>query len=149
MRKVTPASFLLSVLIVGGLFWGLMQLAKSPRGDAVRASVQGGIKASWKSFRDSLFYARKAPLTTIELEANLQNSCPDPFAQFSPQDWQWFWKLLYGRVEDKSRWPRTTRQMTQDEVEAELAYSYPQPFANFREEQWAMFWGQILKGKVF
>ncbi len=149
MRKATPASFLISVLIVGGLWWGLMQMAKSPRSDAVRASVKGGIRASWESFRDSLFYSRKPPLTTIELEANLQNNCPEPFARFGPQEWRWFWELLYGRVEDKSRWPTTTRQQTQDEVEAELAYSYPELFANFGEKQWQMFWGQILKGKVF
>lgn len=149
MAKQRPSSVIISLLIIGGLFLGVVQIAKSQRAEKVRTGLKDTLLDIYYSFKDNITTSRRPPLTTIDLEESLKASLREPFAFFTPQEWRWFWTLLYGKFLDESRWPRTKRQLTREEVEYELSMAYKNPFGYFQDKQWDIFWQHILKGKVF
>ncbi|MBN3039254.1 MAG: hypothetical protein JW869_07570 [Candidatus Omnitrophica bacterium] len=149
MARHKPSSILISLLIIGGIFFGMFFIAKSQKIERLRTSLKYVLEDIFYSFKESTFTSRRPPLTTIDLEESLKANLREPFGHFSPQEWRWFWNLIYGRHLDESKWPRTTRQLTREEVEYELTVSYQNPFNYFQDEQWDIFWRHILKGKVF
>ncbi len=132
----------------GGL--AIFNLIRSPGLGQFRAAVKERCAVILERPRASVYFSRKPPLSTVELEINLKTNLSLPFAGFKQDEWDWFWQLLYGRFSvDAPGWPKEKRQLDREEVQDRLIEYYPQPFAAFNEEHWSIFWRHILKGRVF
>lgn len=134
--------------LVASLVYSLLEVAKHPASEGVRATLKEKALIYFNNLR-SVIWARRPPLSTLELEENIKTVLPDPFGQFTREDWDWFWHLLYGSFTIDSGWPKQRRQLTQLEIEDMLIASFPQPFRYFQDEQWAIFWQHALKKRVF
>lgn len=142
--------FIIGPLLVIFAVFGLLKLAGHPKTEELRIEFKDRLVALYKDLFRTAVLSRRRPLTTIALEENLKVNLPVPFANFSQEDWQWFWDLMYGSFrKDANGWPERKRQLTRQEIQGELASYYFQPFGLFKERQWGIFWQHILKGKVF
>lgn len=92
---------------------------------------------------------RPRPLTTAKVDSALEVYIGRPFVNFSEEEWEEFWKIIYGVYPkdepERPGLPRKLRQLTEEEIASELIARYPQPFRNFREEHWNEFF-KIIRG---
>ncbi|MFH1245261.1 MAG: hypothetical protein V1662_02130 [Candidatus Omnitrophota bacterium] len=137
-----------SLAVVAFLAYGLLEVAQHPASEGVRETLKEKALIYIENIR-SVIWARRPPISTLELEESIKNVLPNPFGEFTREDWNWFWHVLYGRYTVGSGWPKPQRQLTQIEVEDMLIDSFPQPFGSFNDEQWAIFWQYGLKKRVF
>lgn len=106
-----------------------------------------------KTHLDNFFspeVSRKRPLSLLQRETELKLYIGQPFIDFSAQEWEEFWSLIYGVYPkgepEKPGMPKKMRQLTTDEIAFELMELYPQLFAYFQESYWrALF--DIALGK--
>lgn len=87
---------------------------------------------------------RKPRLTFVEKEAQLRMFAPDLFGNFSENDWQKFWMIIYEPVKDKEGGFTVKRYRTKEEIEEILTTRYPDPFSYLKREHWAVFWHDIV-----
>lgn len=122
---------------------------------------QNSIKDIWsfnlekvKIYFDNFFYQtssqpkRHRPLSLMERETELKLYIGEPFRDFTQNDWNEFWNLIYGafpKEAPKKGLPKKMRQLTPDEIAFELMSRYPSPFAYFKESHWQIFFGIVLK----
>lgn len=143
-------SLIVSLSLLGLLVWMLFETARHSKVNDLRVSFKDKLQVLYENSQDMVNPARRAPLSTIELEERLKANLAVPFGKFSRRDWDWFWRLLYGRFkEDTPGWPKRVRQLSREEIQDNLIDYYYRPFASFGDKQWAIFWQQILKGQVF
>ena len=144
------ASLVISLAIIGLVGYGLWWLARSPQVNRVRGGLAQKVGRGYDNVVASNRISRMPPIATIELEERLKANMANPFAQFTLEDWQWFWSLLYDKASvPSSDWPQLKRQLYREEIEYALIDNYYQPFGSFSEQQWSIFWQRILDGKVF
>lgn len=137
-------------LILGLVVYSLVQTGEHPKVQGARATLKNNADTLLDNLVDFIFPKRRHPVTTIELEENLKSYLPVPFTNFTQEDWDRFWHLLYDRfTQDEDRWPKRKRQLTKDQAQQALAEYYYQPFGSFNQRQWDIFWQHILKGRVF
>lgn len=128
----------------------LSKLGHHRRIDASRANLEMSLGVFLGNLSGSIRPERSAPISTLDLEENLRTYVPLPFREFTEEDWRWFWKLMYGRIEeDWGGWPKRKRQLTRMEVQDALIDYYWRPFGSFDDQQWAKFWQSILKDRIF
>jgi hypothetical protein len=88
------------------------------------------------------------PISLAMKETQLKLYFGQPFLNFSEDDWNTFWGIIYsGFARDEPErpgLPRRKRQLSPDEIALELANVYPSPFSSFREEHWRMFFEVIF-----
>ena len=148
--KKTVLNIITGGVILGVLIFACLQAAKHPELEKIRTAFKDKIRIGYNNLRDSMVTSRRRPLSTMELEEYLKSNLAVPFANFSQDDWEWFWQLLYAKVtDDSSGWPKRKVQRTRQEIQDILTDYYYQPFGFFKEEQWRIFWQDILKGRVF
>lgn len=137
-------------VVLGLSVFTVMQLTKYVKTEELRSAFKDKITAVRDTILSNLAISRNPPLTTVDLEESLKLYVRVPFTNFSRDDWDYFWHLLYGKFPDDSNtWPRRKRQLTREEVESELADYYGAPFSYFSDSQWSVFWKNALRGKVF
>jgi hypothetical protein len=127
-----------------------LQIAKHPGMRRLRENLKDKFTTIISNFSDRGLIWRRRPITTIDLEENLKVNLAVPFREFSEEDWDWFWELMYEKYPKEGvGWLKRKRQLDRQEIESILTNYYYQPFGSFREEQWGIFWQHILKGRVF
>lgn len=104
------------------------------------------IKINFDNFFYEMSPERSKPISTLEKETRLITLIQDPFRDFTQDDWQKFWHIIYGVYPEKPQAGKASkkRQLTQDEMEEQLIKDYPMPFSYFTEQHWAEFW-KIIK----
>jgi hypothetical protein len=141
---------IVGLAILASIVLGLLKLSQSPRLEWGRIDVQDKLAVVYENVTGFFHPARKPPISTLELEENLRAYLPVPFVEFSQDDWDWLWHILYGKfTEDSPYWPRRKRQLDKQEIQNVLADYFPRPFASFKQRQWDIFWQEVLQGKVF
>ena len=142
--------FIIGSSVLALAVFGLVKLAGHPAIEGSREGFRSRAGLILNNLAGSISPQRPSPLTTVEMEASLKTYLAVPFRAFHQEDWNEFWNLLYGTIEeDTGTWPKWKRQRSREEIQNNLAYYYSQPFGAFGDQQWATFWQQILKGKVF
>jgi hypothetical protein len=90
---------------------------------------------------------RRKPISTALEESNLEVAFGEPFSNFSLEEWDDFWEVIYGLYPkgepEKPGLPRRLRQLTTGEIISELIARYPQIFRYFRESDWEAFFSAI------
>ena len=92
---------------------------------------------------------RKRSDSTMQQEDKLKLFMPDIFQNYSKQDWDDFWKLIYGRRPVGNSWIKQRRYRSVREIQKALAYRYPEPFGYFQGQHWQYFWSIIAENKGF
>lgn len=129
---------------------GLSKIVSHPTVDTSRTNFKMSLDVFLSNAIGSISPERSTPISTLDLEESLRTYVPVPFREFTEMNWRWFWKLMYGRVEeDWGGWPKRKRQRDRIEVQNTLVDYYWRPFGSFREQQWASFWQFVLKGRIF
>lgn len=122
---------------------------------------QGQLKDFWSFFidkvsiySDNYFFPsgktpeRKRPVALMERETELVLYIGDPFKEFTAEDWETFWNMMYGgfqKEESGENMPRKMRQLTEEEIKNELSSRYPQPFSYFSDQHWKILFGIVFK----
>jgi hypothetical protein len=92
---------------------------------------------------------RRRPITLLDREDELRLYIGEPFRNFTPEDWDWFWDIVYGVFPEgepqKKGLPKGMRQLNFNEISSKLMSRYPQPFTYFKKEHWNIFFGIIFK----
>jgi len=114
-------------------------------------SLTGFSKDFFSNFTSEFKLERSRPLSTLEREEKLKQFLPNVFGDFSEDDWNDFWKLIYGTFPEQNSanklLPKKYRQLTLEEIEERLIDYYPDNFGRLGPEHWDYFWRGILKLK--
>ena len=125
---------------------GIILLSRAPSAEYLR----NNLKRQWDKF---LYFAkiqkenlaleidapRKKPFNLYARQERLMMKIGEPFASFSPEEWQEFWSLVYDVVTERGPQGETIRrQRTEEEIQRSLKYNYPHKFSMFREEHWKL-----------
>src|SRR3989338_6401170 len=93
---------------------------------------------------------RRRPVSLLVKETELKLYVGEPFKDFSDEEWEKFWGLIYEgyprEAPEKEGLTYRFRQLTHEEIAAELMELYPLEFSFFQDEHWQIFFG-ILFGK--
>jgi hypothetical protein len=144
---VNILAFLLVLLIVFSAITRTQNPASIPFGNEWKKFTEWvGTFINVKKHNISMEVAptRKPQLTYIEKEAYLRMFAPDLFGNFSEDDWQKFWAIIYKPVEDKKTGFGAKRYRTKEEIEEILVTQYPNPFSYLKQEHWNTFWQNII-----
>lgn len=143
--KIIPKLILLLGFILTGALFYYREPLKEKR------SLYWEKVLVWKEavFSDSGPEYRRRPISTAAQESQLVMYVGAPFNSFTFNDWQEFWKIIYGfhpRENPSAKWlPGIEKQYTEEELMGELIRKYPLPFAGFMDEHWKMFFNIALK----
>lgn len=141
---------IVGVAILAVAIISLSKIANHPTIGASRANLKMSLDVFFGNLTGSISPGRSTPISTLALEESLRTYVPLPFREFTEENWRWFWKLMYGRIEeDWGGWPKRKRQLTKIEVQDTLIGYYQRPFGSFGDQQWASFWQFVLKDRIF
>lgn len=111
-----------------------------------------GIKINAGNAEREIFPERKRPFSLVRQETELKLLLPNPFVNFSRQEWEEFWNLIYGLygydVPENPRLPYIQRQLNLQELEGLLKTKY-EIFKQFQGQHWEEFWKIVLHQKRF
>lgn len=137
-------------VILGLSVFTVIWLSKYLKTEELGLALKDKITAIRDIVEYNLTIERKPLFVTVDLEENLKLYVRHPFINFSRDDWDYFWHLLYGKFpDDADTWPTIRRQLTREEAESALADYYGAPFSYFTDAQWSVFWKNALNGRVF
>ncbi|MCQ9205628.1 MAG: hypothetical protein NG737_04880 [Omnitrophica bacterium] len=145
--------YVLNIIAIGAvvlLIFGIIQFTKSPTYYSLRQKLNystQGVTQGVKKFIEarkhniSMDYApkRKRRLTHVEYQEYLTMYMPNTFENFSPQQWNKFWALIYEPIYDEEKEFKRRRYRTKEEVEDELRASYTD-FSRLESRHWRDFW---------
>jgi len=143
----------LTIAVIALLVWGAVRFKETSsyslmryRIDSFFGRVSNFVESKKKSIGVSYSPPRKPnAVTMIEREAKLREFAPWVFEEWSPEEWNQFWALIYETIDDREDGVRVKRQRTRREVEGYLEGRYSDPFASFTDGDWNEFWaaGQV------
>ncbi|MDP8260432.1 MAG: hypothetical protein P9L96_05495 [Candidatus Gygaella obscura] len=91
---------------------------------------------------------RSAPITLIEKEENLKIFMGALVHNFTQEDWDNFWVIIYGMQERESDNPFLPKQLYQysiQEAQDELRRMFPNSFGKLGSQHWSYVWKEIIK----
>lgn len=146
-------STLITLLIIYVVIMSVIEFKKSPRYSNLENKVQQSVKYA-KDFSEitqqnigiDFDPPRKPPLSFLEKETKLGNFIPQIFNNFSLDDWQDFWAVIYNPIKEKKGSFTVKRYRTEKEIEEYFKSKYPDPFAKMQKEHWDYFW-KIIFGR--
>ena len=130
-------------LIVGFLSAGfLFLLRKNLRKDYL--DFESAVDVTSANLAYDLVPPRMALMGFMLKEEQLKLAFSPIFSQFSRDDWQRLWHIIYGIYPEyptvNERVPPRRTQLSIAELEEELASNFPQLFGAFTGEHWKLFW---------
>ena len=87
---------------------------------------------------------RKRPFHLIEKEVMLMEFDPETFGNFTEEDWEEFWSIIYSPVKKKKGKFYVLSFRNREELEAKLLEKYSRPFIYFDRHYWDIFWNNII-----
>jgi hypothetical protein len=91
---------------------------------------------------------RRKPIIISDKEVSLKQLYPSFFNNFTRDDWDEFWDILYGVHPlikfSNDKLPAANRNLSVAEVQQVLIKRYPEAFTQFKEENWKTFWKEIM-----
>lgn len=139
---------ILAWIFVAILVWGAIQYKSDPGFIACRARVTQPISNYITVKKHNIGFdfspQRTPPLTTVKQEAALLSFLPGVFNDFGYQDWQEFWSVIYGPIEEQEDSFKVKRYRTKEEMERYLRSRYGEPFSSFSKDNWDAFWNIAL-----
>jgi hypothetical protein len=144
------------LLVIAALAFIIFKLIESGALDGLRSNfssdwqdVRNQTQIVKENTRDFFAPSRKPPLSFLIAQESLKQNLPVPFANFAEQDWQDFWRLIYGthETDDSGSVYSITRrrQLSIEEIEQILMNDYPQIFSRFDRRMWDEFWKLAFK----
>lgn len=91
---------------------------------------------------------RRKPLIITDKEIGLKQLYPTFFNNFTRNDWDEFWDIIYGIHPlikfSNEKLPPAQRNYSAGEIQKVLIQRYPEAFFQFNEEGWKSFWKEIF-----
>lgn len=91
---------------------------------------------------------RRKPITVTDKEVGLRQLYPTFFNNFSREDWNEFWDIIYGAHPlinfSNEKLPAADRNLSVAEVQDALMKRYPEAFSQFGSDNWRLFWKEIF-----
>ncbi|MDD5291797.1 MAG: hypothetical protein PHY46_01250 [Candidatus Omnitrophica bacterium] len=139
----TTGILVLVVSIVGILVVAIRQNLLQDAQDMVTTMKIGGHNIEYQMSPD-----RRRPLIVTDKEIGLRQMYPTFFNNFTRDDWDEFWDIIYGTHPlikfDNERLLPAQRNYSTQEIQKVLVQRYPEAFTQFDEEKWKIFWKEIL-----
>lgn len=143
------------IVLVSLVLW-VIHLKNTGEWDIFIKRIQYSFQESFKSlskrveaYKHNLSFVtspeRKRPLTFIENEALLREFIPQVFGNFTPQEWEDFWSMIYDAAEEEQGAVKIKRYRSKEEIESYLRYNYPNTFSYLDKGGWQYFWSIVLK----
>ncbi len=91
---------------------------------------------------------RSAPITLIEKEENLRLFMGPLVHDFTQEDWDRFWNVIYGMQEkpaDNPFLPKEFYQYSIEQAQDQLRRMFPGSFGRLGPEHWSYIWREIIK----
>jgi len=133
----------LGVGIVAILVVAIRQNLMQDVSDMVMTMKIGGHNAGYQLTPD-----RRKPIIISDKEVSLKQLYPSFFNNFTRDDWDEFWDILYGVHPlikfSNEKLPAANRNLSVAEVQEVLIKRYPEAFSQFKEENWKTFWKEIM-----
>lgn len=111
-------------------------------------NLSGAIDTIKQNFQTQLNPPRAFVGNRLKKEDEFKMYLGEPFRSFNVQDWENFWKIIYGVYAKENpqgiKLLPVYRQLSQDEMQEELVNKYPAPFAYFNQAQWEAFWNMVF-----
>ncbi len=91
---------------------------------------------------------RRKPLIVSDKEVSLKQLYPTFFNNFTRDDWNEFWDIIYGIHPlinfNNEKLSPAQRNYSISEIEQVIKKRYPEAFSQFNEENWKIFWKEIF-----
>jgi hypothetical protein len=144
---------IIAIIIVILLIWGIVQIKEKDKPYPFKGrierffdQVKQFVKIKKHNINMETSPPRRRPLTFIKKEETLRLFAPDPFEEFGPDDWRFFWDIFYEPIKEKQGKFMVKRYRTEEEIKIYLTEEYPNPFSYFKPVHWSYFW-EIVWGR--
>jgi hypothetical protein len=91
---------------------------------------------------------RRKPLVISDKEISLKQIYPAFFNNFTRDDWDDFWDIIYGVHPlinfNNEKLSPAQRNLSVNEIQDVLIKRYPEVFSQFQAENWKIFWKEIF-----
>jgi len=144
MRYVTN---IIAILVVVGIVIGVIQYRQRsstyPFEDTFKQAYKNlgkTLRAKEKEVLVSIVPDRKEPLTFITKETALRELVPEVFANFSEEEWKYFWGIIYNPIAIKQGKKTVKTYRSRDEIESMLRDRYSQVLGYYDDTKWFALW---------
>ena len=96
-----------------------------------------------KNVSEEMVPQRRRPFSLMAKKDKLMMFAPQAFREFTQEDWNDFWDLIYEHKEVGEGFIKQKVQRSPEEIQDFLSYEFP-GFYYFTENNWGRFWGIIL-----
>ncbi|MBP7088577.1 MAG: hypothetical protein KBB01_04685 [Candidatus Omnitrophica bacterium] len=142
--------YLVNILAIAILFiiiLGIVNFKKSDNFESLKDNANGPVnfvKDGLKALKYNIFFdfsqKKKKSISMAREEAELMSLAPHLFGEFSRQDWDKFWEVIYQPIKEKKGNFSFKRYRTKEEMRERFLKLYESAFFGFGSDDWKYFW---------
>ena len=143
---------ILAIIILFAVILGIISFKQADSFQPLRDTVNQPInfvKDSLKALRYNILFdflqKKEKSISMVKEESELMSLSPNSFGEFSRQDWDKFWEVIYQPVKEKKGNFSFKRYRTKEEIKKRFLELYEPAFFGFGSDDWKYFWKIVLK----